>query len=178
MRLKYLKIVDTNLFKRVNVALIFTDNYKLCCLVSASSLCTATKVWYELCFDILPNFRMFIFFMVMSIVIVTLNIISATIHGFKINNRNAFVVSVTCINCNDILCGVYLATLAIKSTTLIVIFAFEDVFWRSALLCFSLFIIILWYSLSGQLLLVLLAILLYPRVPEQFKCFIFNKLWK
>ena len=69
-----------NLFEGVHSDIIDTDDYRLCCVASLHSVCTAQLPWHISCDNLLPNSVVRWSFIMISISIIVMNGISVAIY--------------------------------------------------------------------------------------------------
>ena len=151
------KYLDKNLFEGINFGIIHTNDYKLCCIATLQSVCTATIPWYISCNNISLNLMLKWCFIIMSILIIAINGTSIVIH-LIVRSSKAYFICVVAVNISDIICGVYLGIIWIADVTLEGDFTLNDVKWRSGPICFLAFGILLYFTVVNQLALILLAL--------------------
>ena len=152
-----LSTIDPNAFLNLKVDYIETDDYRICCLVDANYICSARKPWFKSCTNLLPDSKTVICFITISFLIITANVLSIFMHKIKFNS--AFSVTVISLNIKDILCAIYFKIIWISHFYLSDTFAVKEEIWRSGLICFVAFGIILWFTLLTQAHLVFLSLL-------------------
>ena len=103
--------IDVKALKESQINEIITENYHLCCISPDKTLCTAHKLWYISCSDILPKMSMKVIYISVSILVILLNLCSSVIHVLNRKSNPLFSVSVISVNFSDILCGVYYTTI-------------------------------------------------------------------
>ena len=161
------KIVDVNTFTNLNIKLIITQSYHICCIAPPQAVCGAYQPWYISCSDILPNSIMKTFFVIVSVLIIILNIISIILHIPTSGSNKEFMVTVISININELLCATYLCFLWIVDITFQGTFSVKEQWWRTSYLCVAAFTIVLWFTFLTQSLLLFLSlsrmlVVLYP----------------
>ena len=161
------KTVDINTFTNLNIKLIITQSYHICCIAPSQTVCGAYQPWYISCSDILPNFIMKIFFVIVSVLIIVLNTVSIILHIPTSELNKEFMVTVISININELLCATYLCFLWIVDIIFQGTFSVKEQWWRTSYLCVATFTIVLWFTFLTQSLLLFLSlsrmlVVLYP----------------
>ena len=156
-----------------SVKLIITNDYHLCCISSTETLCLAHKPWYISCSDILPEDKMKVLYMSVSNLAILLNVMSMISHYLTNKSNNVYVVIVILVNINEILCGIYLACIWISDICFKEKFLVKEQLWRSSILCFSAFGLLLRFTILTQLTLIFLSlsrltVVIYP-IDTKFK---------
>ena len=141
-----------------DVKLVITSDYHLCCIAASKTLCQAHKPWYISCSDILPEDKMKVLYISVSNLTIWLNIMSILIHYLTKKSNNAYVGTIISVNVNEILCGIYLAFIWVSDINLKGKFLIKEELWRSGLLCFSAFGLLLWFTILSQLILIFLSL--------------------
>ena len=152
---QFLLSVDKNLFKLSNISVLITNHAYICCMVGSRSICTATIKWYRPCFGMLTNKNSIAHIFIVSTLVITINVFCIIFHLLKRRKRRTKKVVhtfFTFINFNDLLYGLYLAALFIKS-----IESKEHESWVSSIICLELFCIVLSFSYIAQALLSLFS---------------------
>ena len=151
------KYLDKNLFHGINSIIIYTNDYKLCCVAASDSVCTATIPGYISCKNLLPNSMMRWLFIIVSILIIVINGIAIAIHLMGRVNT-AYFAYVIAISISGIHCGVYLGIIWMSDAAFKGEYMVNDVNWRSSPICFLANSILLYFTVTIQLLLTLLAL--------------------
>ena len=167
------QIIDIMAFANVKIKSIITKDHHVCCIIPDNTLCPANKPWYISCSDILPNRMIKNFYAIISVLIILLNSASALSHILRYKKNSTFHITIVCININDTLSGIYLFTIWIADFSLKGTFSVKEHLWRSSLVCFGAFTVILLFTVLTQLLLLFLSlsrlmIIIYP-VDTNFK---------
>ena len=165
--------ISMNSFKRNNLNLIVTNDYRICCLTLHKPMCTANRPWHRTCNGILPTKEMVINFITMSALIFISNIFSAVVCIGSSDYKRAFIVSVCFINCNESLLLAYICILCIANFKYQLKIMVDGELWRSGLICFSAFELLLCFSflsILGPIFLSVsrLMVALYP-IDLKFK---------
>ena len=151
------KYLDKNLFYGINSIIIYTNDYKLCCVAASDSVCTATIPWYISCKNLLPNSMMRWLFIIVSILIIMINGIAIAIHLMG-RVYTAYSACAIAISISGIHCGVYLGIIWMSDAVFKGEYMLNDVNWRSGPICFLANGILLYFTVTIQLLLTLLAL--------------------
>ena len=151
--------IDPNSFSSTNVKLIWTNDYKISCISPDNSLCTSYPPWYVSCSDILPGTAMKGLFRSISILTISLNIVSISLAFLYVHNTyQNFQIIVIGLNFSDILCGVYLMVIWVSDTILKSVYLINEDLWKSHVLCFTSLCIVLWFTISNQIILLYFSI--------------------
>ena len=129
------KYLDKNLFHDINSIIIYTNDYKLCCVAASDSVCTAIIPWYISCKNLLPNSMMRWLFIIVSFLIIVVNGIAIAIHLMGRINTAYFAYAIA-ISISGIHCVVYLGILWMSDATFKGEYMVNDVNWRSSPICF------------------------------------------
>ncbi len=153
-------MADTNkaAFPSFEVDVIATDNYYICCVALERVRCTAEKPWHISCSDLLPDQIIQIFYICVSCLSFASNGLSIAVHILTWKDNRVFSVHVLFINSGDTLCSLYLQIIWIADLLHAGIFLFNEKHWRSSPGCFAASEIVLWFTLSTQLLLIFLCL--------------------
>ena len=157
LRNNQFSMIDHNAFVNLKVDFIETDDYHICCLVDASYKCNAKKPWYKSCTNLLPDSKTELCFIIISLLLTIVNLLSIIIHNIK--PKNSFSITVVSLNIKDTLCAVYFKIIWISHFYLLNTFTVKEEIWRSGLKCFAVFGIVLWFTLLTQILLIFLSLL-------------------
>ena len=159
--------IDIMTFANVKIKSIITKDHHVCCLAPKHTLCPAHRPWYVSCSDILPNRMIKNFYAVISFLIILINSASALSYILRYKKNSTFRIIVVCININDSLSGIYLITIWIADFSFKGTFSVKEHLWRSSLVCFGAFTVILLFTILTQILLLFfslsrLMIVIYP----------------
>ncbi len=174
--------VDVDSLVELNVKAIKTTDYHVCCVAPADIICTAKTPWYRSCSDLLYDQTIRVFYLVVPILLLGVNLISIGLHRQTRVSREAYVAIVVAVNCNDLQCAVYLATIWGADFNFKGTFRVKEETWRSGPLCFSAFEIALCFTILTQLLLLFLSLsrlmIVIKPIGSDFKrfSFVFKKL--
>ena len=150
--------IDSNAFYHSNIEVIDVSDFHICCLPQIKSQCVARKPWYISC-DSLLN-KSIITNMCILVIVLKLCI---TFLSFVIQNlvrevqTAAFGTIVLSLVFNNLLCVIYLSFIVIADLMYQMTYAVNDVAWRSGPICFSAFGSFLSFTISSQILHVLMS---------------------
>ncbi len=99
-----------------------------------------------------------VLFVVMSILVIVLNVLSATDHAVLKEAKKGFRYSVITINSNDTLCAIFMSVLWIADIFYGEKLSIKQTQWKSNLFCFLCFGIVVIFTILSQGLLVFLGI--------------------
>ena len=154
------KDINANSFFSTNVKLVSNHDYKISCVSPDNSYCTSYPPWYESCFHILPGTSMKAIYITISILTICLNIMCMLIQILKLKNRKInqnFQIKVIGLNFSDILCGIYLLGIWISDMILKGIYLINQDLWKSHSFCFTSLCVILWFTVSNQIMILYLS---------------------
>ena len=154
------KDIKTNSFSSTNVKLIINLDYKISCVSPDNSYSTSYPPWYESCYHILPGTSMKAIYIIISILTISLNIMCMLIQVLKLQKRNRnqnFQIQVIGLNLSDILCGIYLLGIWISDMILKGIYLINEDLWKSHSLCFTSLCVVLWFTVSSQVIILYIS---------------------
>ena len=139
-----------NGFHDIPVANLITEDFHICCIVSANTVCTASPPWYTSCSRLFPNSVIKVFFTLIATLVIILNILSLfnklwSIHRMKRNVT--FYTIVYFVNSGDLFCGMYLSILCTADAFYGGSFIVNDLQWRKHIACYFAFISLFFFSL-------------------------------
>ena len=152
-----LRSIHENAFQNVKVKLIETTSYQICCIVNQKTKCNAEKPWYISCSDLLSTGSMKFIYMLMSIFILFVNILSIFSHAILRKTKPTYFVTVVSVNITDMLCGLYLCVIWITDIYFKGKFISHERHWRSSFLCFTAFGMSIWFSIVTPPILLFLS---------------------
>ncbi len=174
--------IKINAFEQLNLDVLETLDYHICCLVSSSTHCNATRPWYISCSDLLPNISLRATFITMSIFVIVLNIISVLLFLATQTKKNRSNVVVTIsVNIIEFFCGIYLCILWSIDISQKESFILFEESWRSSFGCQTASFFLVLFSIADPAFLLLLSIARYMIVKcpldTQFKSVKFVFQW-
>ena len=153
-----LKNIHINAFGIINFIFIDATDFHICCVAPVETACSALKNLYMSCSDLLPTVPVRVLFFTVSLIIFVINVSSILFHIYAKHLKRAYVYTVVFFNINNLLLFIYLFMISAVDVVFSGRFAVKEEMWRSSILCFSAFSIILWYSFSSQYLLLYCSI--------------------
>ena len=159
-----LSLVKKNNLMRLQIKAIFPSNFLLCCIIPASVLCNAEKLWFRSCSSLLNGKLVNFIAIFMTASILFTNIMSCGLQLWlyfkrtKLANSNSFNINIAAVNLSDIICGVYLFIFLINNSSYNDYFIFREDKWRSSLACYSLFALNLIFNTLSPLLHLVISI--------------------
>ena len=154
-----LKNIYPDTFFSTNVKLISALDYKISC-VADNSYCTSYPPWYISCSHILPDESIKVNYIAISVSTICLNSLCMLLQFLNLQKEKkykAFQITVIGLNFSDILCGIYLASIWVFDLLFSGIYLINEDLWKSHLLCFTSLCIILWFTVSSQLMILYLS---------------------
>ena len=150
-------LIHENAFQNVQVKLVESTSYHICCIVNQKTKCNAEKPWYISCSDLLSTGAMKFIYILMSIFILFVNTLSIFSHAILRKTKPTYFITVVSVNITDMLCGLYLCVIWITDIYFKGKFISHERYWRSSFLCFSAFGLSLWFSIVTPLILLFLS---------------------
>ena len=145
-------------FNRIQVTLIVTENYHICCVTLEDTGCTAKRPWHISCSDLLPNNTMRTFIIAVSSISCALSIISIVVHIVTYHDNKVFSLVVIFINTGDFLCIGYLTIIWISDLVFHSVFLVKEAQWRTSATYFAAFGTMLWFCIVTQIFLAYLSL--------------------
>ena len=145
------KKVHVAAFTYSNVKIIKTLDYKLNCISSHDTYCTANPSSYVICSGILPGRSIKVIYIIVSLSSIFLNILSVLIHVKKNQGNDFFKIKVIELNFTDMLCGLYLLNMWLSDLIFQSTHFIQGELWKSHPLCFVGHGFILWFTISNQI---------------------------
>ena len=152
--------IDLNPFSRSVVNVIISSNYQISCVAPPDSVCTSYPPWYISCSALLPTNTLKLVYILVSILIVSSNVASLMTQIFKNRDKN-FEIMVIGLNCSDSLCGFYICSIWISEVWLQrshSVYLIDQSLWMSHSVCFTGSFLVLWFTISSQLLLIQISV--------------------
>lgn len=149
--------IDQSVFENVTFKAIVTKQFHFCCFVSSETKCPVKFPWFTSCKDLLENGMLKMVFPVISVTIFVVCAASIIAHFIKSKDREAFAVTITAINVNDILCALYLGSIWIADISFSGQFILHKDRFQASAVCFTGFTIILIFSILSQSFLIFLS---------------------
>ncbi len=165
----------------LHITLIETTDYRLCCLFPSNIDCDCLKPWYISCSNLLPNKSVQIVIILVSVVLITLNIVSVVCQVLIIRsnrrkkqrlspgntNPNSCMESVILsINGSDLFLGMYFVIIWTSSLVYHEAFFLREEEWRSHFLCFLAFAFVLLFSFASPVLLCFMCLMRFQIVAS------------
>ncbi len=159
LQLKCLPDIHIDAMKTVPDTIhILTSDFRFCCILPGSSYCSSRAKWHVSCDWLLPTTTLFILFVVVSFLILTLNILSAALQKTTHKKTQASSIMVIFVNASELLLTVYLKIVWITHLILNKQFFNFQERWKSHNICVTAATAILGFLILNQILLLLLSI--------------------
>ena len=197
--------IKSNTFNNINkpdslhVTLIETTDYRLCCIFPTNVDCDCLKPWYISCSNLLPNQSVQVVFILVSVVLITVNVVSVVYQVICIRSSkkkkkqispgnmkpNSCMESIILsINGSDLFLGMYFLIIWISSLVYHETYFLKEEEWRAHSLCFLAFALVLLFSFASPVLLCFMCLMrfhivaspLYSRFKDihfVLKCLVF-----
>ncbi len=139
--------------------IILTTDFYFCCLVASTAKCAGKTKWSKhiLCSELLPGKALKFCFLTVSIIGLLLALSSILLHMFFLNHtlNPVFSRTVILVNLNDSFCLAYLMIIWVADHENT--YALEAERWKTSIMCFVAFNLILCFSILSQCLVYFLA---------------------
>ena len=149
-------MLEISTFRDAKVQTIETEDYHICCIVSAAVMCRAMKPWYVSCSKLLPNLSMRVLVIIVSTTILFLNLVSI-LFQFRLQIPMSFKLIILSVNISDVLCCCYLYILLIADYAYDNYFVTKEVQWRSSISCLIVFTVALMFTVMSALCLLFIS---------------------
>ena len=107
-----LKKIASDMFYGINIGIIHSNNFQICCLAPINSLCTHSRKWYNVCSTLLPNLNLRVSLIIVSFITLFLNILTIKLHsGHCSNSSKSYFTLVRTLSLNNFSLVFYLITL-------------------------------------------------------------------
>ncbi len=165
-----IEVLQLNTFKNVDLTLLESDRFEVCCSKPSKARCSAQKPWYKSCSNLLINSKTKVTFCCVSFSVITLNIISSYIcFNLYLKSLQIYSLLATSINMSDMLYGTYMTILWSADFHYGDVFIFYEKQWKSGITCFAAFSIVIFFSYTTAFLLSLLSFLRFFAVAFPIK---------
>ncbi len=149
-----LELSDNLAFQDMNLTIILTTKYHICCMTPKDTICSAQRSWYMSCSDLLSTIPLKCVCITMSALIFVLNVLSMVTAGYTQKSNLSFLAIITGLNISDLVYGVYLSIIWVVDAVLKNTFYIWEKWWRSNVCCFVAFEISLWFNFLTPMLLI------------------------
>ena len=142
--------MSLHMFDSMKISILVTDDFHLCCIAPAETICKADVPWYTTCQRLFPGKLMRISFLLISCIVFLANSLSLFLNIIKIKRSKGqtYNLIVCFINAGDIMCGLYLAVIYVADIIFKDSFIISDVKWRRSSGCIIAFVLALTFSLT------------------------------
>ena len=165
--------LDPMTFLNLQIAVIDTSDYHLCCIIYSHSKCTAELPWYVSCSDILGVYYIKMLYIFFTILCLFLNFTSLLFNALSHSSQTMFSILMSGINVGNLAYAFYLSFIWLTNIYFDGVFMIKEAFWRSSNYCFIIFTIALFHMFSIQSFMFLtfvsrFMVVLYP-MDTKFK---------
>ena len=151
--------IHEHAFQNIQVKLIESTSYQICCIANLKAKCNAKKPWYISCSDLLSTNTKKLIYVLMSFCILFINTLSIFSHVISRGKSNTtYFITVVSVNMTDMICGLYLCVIRIADLYFKGKFISHESHWRSSVLCFVAFSMFLWFSIVTSFILLFLSL--------------------
>ena len=151
-----LSTISTRFFDKLNVKIIVTDNYFICCKIPSKSMCTSIKLWYESCKHLLLQRSITVCALCYSLFLIFSNVFAIFLQKMShVKNRKeygTFQYVALSVNFTDLTWGIYLIFLIISDFSFKNNFVIQESLWQSSFICLLSFSINLNFNFLSPLL--------------------------
>ena len=168
----HLKNIESVMFNLVKISITLTSNFHICCVLPKGSLCLAKKPWYSSCTTSLLNTSMKTAISMLSLLIISLNLISIGRNVVFIRRKREggkFSIIVVFINFGNSLCGMYLILLLLQNHYYQYGIILSLIQQKPNMLCLLTFMLILFSTLSEPYFFTLLSLARFMVVRYPFE---------
>ncbi len=144
-------------FHEVNVTVIITTVYHICCVTSQETMCLVDKLWHVSC-SFLPKVSMKWFYLVVSICVLVFCVTSSVIYFSNRKSQKTFSPAVVSINVSDMLCSAYLTCIWVTDHVYQTGYLVSQRQAGTSSECYGAYFVVLWYTLLTQFVLIFLAL--------------------
>ena len=150
--------IESNAFYGSNIEVIDVSDLHICCLTQIKSQCVVNKPWYINCDSLLPNIIITNVCILVLVLMLCITFLSFFIQSLvrKVQTP-AFRAIVLSLILNNLLYVIYLSFIVIVNLTYHMNYIVNDVVWRSSPVCFAAFSSILSFTISDQILHVVMS---------------------
>ncbi len=147
--------IEHETFVLMIIVFLETDNYRICCVVPEITECSATKMWFQTCSNLVPNLSMKVVILSVSLLTLLLNFFSLYLQRAR---STPFQYIVTAINISDLFCGSYLLIISVSDIVFGESFFIKQKLWGKNPLCYAAFWCVLTFNVASPVLLSLMAL--------------------
>ncbi len=147
-----LQELDFDLFSELNLPVVSTTHYQLCCILSGNTTCFVRKGWFEICSRLLFSKKIAMYVIVIALFVFSGNIISSTLHKTITSGNKVFIFLAVSPNLSSFLCSIHLWILSAADNFFQDSFVLKGELWMTSIGCFSTFAINIWGILLSSLL--------------------------
>ena len=148
--------ISSRLFDELNVKIIVTDSYFICCKTPLRSTCTSVKLWYESCEHLLLQRSITVCAFCYSLFLIITNVLVIFLQKIlHVRNRKeygTFQYVALSVNLTDLTWGIYLIVLTLSDFIFKNNFVIQESLWKSSFICIFLFSINLNFNFLSPLL--------------------------
>ncbi len=143
------KDIEPKAFHDINVKIIETSDYRICCISPKESTCTVEIPWHVSCLDLLMNDNVRASYGCVTFLVGTTNLLSIFLHFQTMENKKksgkqmeqkrnkrSFVATVISVNVNDFVSVTYFAIIFFADLYYAGHFVTKEQSWNSSILCF------------------------------------------
>ncbi len=161
MYLSVLSITFTNInqeaFHLMKPQLVEASDYQICCLLPNNSFCTAKKVWYKSCGNLLQTTSVKVLFIATFVLLLVSNLSAFLIHLFTSQTSAAYNAIIVALSVSNMCLGKAFIVLSISDFTMSGAFHSNERWWRSGVTCFAVYGTVLFSSLTNLVWTLLLS---------------------
>ena len=137
-----LSTISPRFFNHLNVKVIVTDNYFICCKTPLKSTCTSVKLWFQSCIQLLLQRSMTVCTFCYSLFLIISNVLTTFLqklaHLRGKENYSAFQYVASSINLIDFTWVIYLTFLVLSDFIFEDNFVIQESLFKSSFTCFFL----------------------------------------
>ena len=150
--------IESNAFHGTSIEVIDVSDFHICCITQIKSQCVAHKAWYISCDSLLPKIIITNVCILVMVLMLCITFVSFVIQNLVRRVQTAaFGAIVLSLIFNNLLCVIYLSFIVIADFKYQMNYIVNDVAWRSGPVCFAAFSFILSFTISNQILHLLMS---------------------
>ena len=153
-------LLDLTFFRNTEIYILQSDDYRICCIASFVKMCTATKLWYINCKNLLPTETVRIFIITIGSIVLVLSILSLILQVKSRATYRAriFPIIIICLNISDMLVSLYFIILVTADFIYhLSIISYEKI-WKRSFPCYLIFFTSLIFTIESPLLLSIISL--------------------
>ena len=153
-------LLNPTLFRNTEIYILQSDDYRICCIASSVKMCTATKLWYINCKNLLPTHTVRIFIIIVGSLVLVLSVLSLILQ-VKLRAKyraSIFPIIIICLNISDMLVSLYFIILVTAEFIYQVSIILYEKIWKRSFSCYLIFFTSLVFTIESPVLLSIISL--------------------